>query len=338
MDDIRWFAPNHYCTLPVPALRESGLTVDLNHDAPARVAVAADGVCAVEAFEYAERHRCPLVLYLWDLPPWRLGRGYPDYVFMLGGRVRRIPRPGDRYPERAGYYSRLRFVARHADEVWCPSENTVRDVRSRCKVRADRVPFCYDSSRFRDVTSHRSPATRSVVSLLSVSRLVPHKNHGVILRAAARLDPRPEVTIIGQGPEAAALRGLARELGVTLHLSDAWASDDDVVAAYRAASVVVCPSRFEGFGLTPLEGLAMGVPVVASDIPPHREFLGSAVRFFPPESDKELAAALHDALASPAVPSPSSGTSQPAVLGSLTIEACAARFLPGLTRLLEARR
>lgn len=338
MDDIRWFAPNHYCALPVPTLRESGLRIALNHDAPARVAVAADGQCAVEAFEYAERHRCPLVLYLWDLPPWRLGRGHPDYVFLLRGRVRRLPRPGDRYPERAGYYSRLRFVARRAEEVWCPSENTVRDVQGRFRVSAERVPFCYDSSRFRDVTSHRSPGTRSLVSLLSVSRLVAHKNLAVILRAAAHLDPRPEVTFVGQGPEAAALRGLARELGVTLHLTDTWASDDEVVAAYRAASVVVCPSRFEGFGLTPLEGLAMGVPVVASDIPAHREFVSGAVHFFPPENDKELAGALTEAIA-PAGGQPSpSGTSQPAVLSSLTIEACAARFLPGLTRLLEARR
>lgn len=332
MDDVRWFSPNHYCALPVPALREAGLTITLNHDAPARVAVAADGVCAVEAFEYAERHRCPLVAYLWDLPPWRLGRGHPDYVFLLRGRVRRIPRPGDRYPERPGYYSRLRYVIRHADEVWCPSENTFRDLQSRWKVRAERVPFCYDSSRFHEASGHRAAPGRPA-SLLSVSRLVPHKNHAVILRAAARLDPRPEVTVIGQGPEAAPLRGLARELGVTLHLSDTWASDEDVLAAYRAASVVVCPSRFEGFGLTPLEGLAMGAAVIASDIPPHREFLGDAVRFFPPEEPAalahELTAALADAGDRPTGPS---------VLSDLTIEACARRFLPGLIRLLEARR
>jgi len=325
VDDIRWFAPNRYCTLPVPRLRAAGLTIALEGNQPARLAVAADGQRAVMAYEYSRRHRCPLLFYLWDLPPWRLGTGKPDVVFELGGRVRRIPRLVGRYTERGGYYSRLRFIAERAVAVWCPSANTVQDVRARFGIDAERVPFCYDSDRFNAASGERSAASGD--RILSISRLVPHKNHAVILRAAARLDPRPIIHLIGQGEEAGNLRRLATELGLWLELGDGWATDEDVVTAYRTARVVVAPSRFEGFGLTPMEGLAMGVPVIASDIRPHREFVNGAVRFFP--ADDEVALAREIAAAAPVLPS-----SRPPVLEDLTIEACASRFLPRLERLL----
>ena len=328
--DVRWFAPNRYCALPVTALRRAGLEISLEGGEPAALAFAADGACVAEAFEYSRRHRCPLALYIWDLPPWRLGRGKPDLVFEAGGRLLRLPRLRGRYPERAGYYSRMGHAARRADVVWCPSANTVEDVERHFGVRAERVPFCYDSDRFPGseqlpFTVHRSPFT-----VLSVSRLVPHKNHAVILRAAARVSPRPLVRILGEGPEAENLRRLADTLGVRLDLPGAWASDQAIHAAYREATVLVCPSRFEGFGLTPLEGLAMGLPVLASDIPPHREFLGDAVRYFAPNDDAHLVRELESAVTVPS----SRPAALPSVLSPLTISACADRLLPGLTRLL----
>lgn len=331
MADLRWFAPNRYCTLPVPALCRAGLGIALEGDESARVVVASDGQSAVQAFEFARRHRCPLVFYLWDLPPWRLGAGKPDPVFEIGGRLVRVRRPWGGYPDRSGYYSRIRYIAKNADAVWCPSTNTVQDVERHFGVAAERVPFCYDSERFTDawqvpLTSHRSPLT-----VLSISRLVPHKNHAVILRAVARLEPRPQVRILGQGPEAGNLRRLAATLGVALHLTGTWASDHAVLAAYRAASVVVCPSRFEGFGLTPMEGLAMGIPVIASDIPPHREFLNGAVRYFSPDDAVALAVEI-DAATSQPFREPASGAAKG--LSDLTIEACAARLLPGLQRIM----
>jgi glycosyltransferase involved in cell wall biosynthesis len=331
VDDLRWFAPNRYCTLPVPALRRAGLAIALDGDAPAGAAVAADGQCAVAAFEYSRRARCPLLVYLWDLPPWRLGRGKPDFIFELGGRIQRIPRLLGRYPERAGSYSRIRFAARRATLVWSPSANTVGDVRTRFGIEAEPVPFCYDSDRFCAGSGARGVGGGAPV-ILSISRLVPHKNHGAILRAAARLTTRPVVRLIGQGPEAEPLRRLAAALDVRLDLTDTWASDRDIVDAYRGADLVVAPSRFEGFGLTPMEGLAMGLPVIASDIPPHREFLNGAVHFFPPDDDAALAHQMAAVLRSPTVPA------VPTVLSDLTIGACARRFLPGLERLLRSRR
>src|SRR5260370_7690202 len=78
MDDIRWFAPNRFCTLVVPRLRERGLTIALEGGRPARLAMALDAQVAAAPYAYAARHRSPLIHYVWDLPPCRLGGGRPD--------------------------------------------------------------------------------------------------------------------------------------------------------------------------------------------------------------------------------------------------------------------
>lgn len=331
VDDVRWFAPNRFCALPVPALRRGGLAIALEGNRPARLALAMDAQTAVQGHEYARRHRCPLVLQLADLPPWRLGDGRPDLVFEAMGRVRRIPRPWGRFPERPGYYSRIRFVARRALEVWAPSTLSAESIEARFGVAVRRVPYCYDSERFVPPPD-AGPAPGN--GLLAVSRLVPHKQLDLVLRIAARLRPIPPVRIIGEGPLHGELLRLAAELGVPLRVADGWTPDDDVVAAYRSAAVVVCPSRFEGIGLSPIEGMAMGRPVVASDIPTHREFTGGAVPLVAPDDLDGWVRAVGEALRRPPFPP----DPRPGVLEALTIEACAARYQGELTRVLRGGR
>jgi ubiquinone/menaquinone biosynthesis C-methylase UbiE/glycosyltransferase involved in cell wall biosynthesis len=53
-------------------------------------------------------------------------------------------------------------------------------------------------------------------------------------------------------------------------------------ALYRRAEVVIAHSFLEGFGMTPLEAMAADVPVIATDIPPHREVCGHAALYYDP--------------------------------------------------------
>lgn len=65
--------------------------------------------------------------------------------------------------------------------------------------------------------------------------------------------------------------------------------DSHLVALYQLASAVIAPSRHEGYNLCVAESLASGTPVIASDIPAHREFGSRAVHLFRPEDHDELA-------------------------------------------------
>lgn len=116
-------------------------------------------------------------------------------------------------------------------------------------------------------------------TLLAVGRLVPIKGHAGLLRACARLRagappaaPRPEVVILGDGPERPRLARLAAELEVPLRLPG-FVGRDEVGRWLRAADVFVQPSvrlangRTEGAPLAVAEARAVGTPVVVAGDP-----------------------------------------------------------------------
>lgn len=68
-----------------------------------------------------------------------------------------------------------------------------------------------------------------------------------------------------------------------------YVSDEDLSALYSGATSVINPSFYEGFGLTILEAMACGAPVIAADISVFREIFDGAVLFFNPHHPNELA-------------------------------------------------
>jgi glycosyltransferase involved in cell wall biosynthesis len=80
-------------------------------------------------------------------------------------------------------------------------------------------------------------------------------------------------------------------LGGRIGLS-AYVSDDELARAYGRASVFVFLSEYEGFGLTPLEALACGIPVVLLDTPVAREVCGPAALYVARGDPRAIAAAI----------------------------------------------
>lgn len=100
----------------------------------------------------------------------------------------------------------------------------------------------------------------------SVGRLAPIKRCQDLILAVAHLrDPRVVCLLVGDGPEAARLAGVAREAGVTDRVRLlGWRQDIPRIMA--ALSVFVQPSANEGMGRTIVEAMAAGVPVVATRV------------------------------------------------------------------------
>ena len=82
-------------------------------------------------------------------------------------------------------------------------------------------------------------------------------------------------------------RGIGDRVTVTGRVDDA-----DLASLYAGASLVVMPSRAEGFGLPVLEAMALGVPVVTSDDPAMCEVGGGATQIFPVGDSTALSAAI----------------------------------------------
>lgn len=142
--------------------------------------------------------------------------------------------------------------------------------------------------------------------VLGVARQEHQKGLDVLVEAAALLlRSRPDVYLLLAGREGnatpavrAALAGYPRPDHVRL-----LGIRTDVPDLMAAADVLAVPSRWEGLGSTALEGMGIGVPVVASDVPALRETLGSADCgwLVPPDDPHRLCAALEEALGPTAV-------------------------------------
>jgi glycosyltransferase involved in cell wall biosynthesis len=95
--------------------------------------------------------------------------------------------------------------------------------------------------------------------LLVVSALVPYKRIELAI-AAARMTGQG-LDIVGTGPEAARLTRVAAESGADVRFHG-WLDDAALARAYRGAAACLLPGE-EDFGITPLEAMAVGRPVLA---------------------------------------------------------------------------
>jgi glycosyltransferase involved in cell wall biosynthesis len=119
--------------------------------------------------------------------------------------------------------------------------------------------------------------------LLYVGNLTAIKNLPFLVRAFDRADVPARLVLVGRAyqgdPELPRAIERARRRDRIEIVSDA--GDADIDGLYRSATALLLPSRYEGFGFTPLEAMTRGCPVLASDIPPIREVSGEGAMLLP---------------------------------------------------------
>jgi rhamnosyl/mannosyltransferase len=160
-----------------------------------------------------------------------------------------------------------RFIA--TSREYLDSSTFLAPYRDRCTV----VPFGIDLDSFAlrvgevdQVRELRRRHGERIILFLGVLRY--YKGLDVLIRAMARVAGR--LLIAGPGPHRASLQALTRELGLTDRISFLGeASESERRLLLHACDVFVLPSidRSEAFGISQLEAMACGKPVVSSDLP-----------------------------------------------------------------------
>lgn len=140
----------------------------------------------------------------------------------------------------------------------------------------------------------RSPADPSVLArhglarhgyVLAVGTGAAHKNLGAVSAAAAILRARGLVLAVAGRADPAVFRGAGTVKGA---VALGRVSDAELRALYESAAALLFPSRYEGFGLPPIEAMACGCPVVAGRAGAVPETVGDAALLFDPEAPETL--------------------------------------------------
>jgi glycosyltransferase involved in cell wall biosynthesis len=225
------------------------------------------------------RSRVPVVLTVQDLLAFR----HPEYVPGAYSRIVRLM---------------IRLAARAARRIVTTSRATHDDIVTYLGVpseRIDVIPLAASS------TPTDVPPTRLDGQLLAVGNRMPHKVFETLLEALARIEPdrRPKLVITGSHGDDP-LAPVVESLGLHDHVSlRGWLSAAELDRLYRESTALVFPTRFEGFGLPPLEAMARGCPVIVSDIPVLHEVAGDAALYVEAHDPDAIATAIREVLESP---------------------------------------
>jgi glycogen(starch) synthase len=165
-----------------------------------------------------------------------------------------------------------------ADKVIVCSHSMKNEICGHFNLPLDKVdviPNAIDASQYRTSVDRGSVRQRYGVDwgekmVLCVGRLVPQKGIEYFIRAipsiASRF-PEAKFIIVGEGWSRDALEAEARATGHRGKIRfTGFVSDKEVVNLMTSADVLVVPSIYEPFGIVALEGMATGVPVVASQV------------------------------------------------------------------------
>ncbi len=188
---------------------------------------------------------------------------------------------------------------RRADGVYTISERTLDDFR-------DRHPRLAGKGVAAQLGSDHADAWPTVERAEPPYALAfghfGNKNAHAVIRAWRPFSERhPEWTLrlvgMGSSDRASATR-LVDELGLGNHVDLApWLDDEAFERTFAAASMVVFPSDFEGYGLPAAEAMRLGIPVVVSPDPALKEVTGGFAAVAPTVGADDLAEAMEAALA-----------------------------------------
>jgi glycosyltransferase involved in cell wall biosynthesis len=193
---------------------------------------------------------------------------------------------------------------RRADHIICISESTRRDLIEVYRVPEKKVSVTYLGY---DTLSAPGLVASALVGpkpyLLYVGSRHGYKNFAGMLSAFASsslLKAGTRIICFGGGALTAAERALLVQYKLSAEdVVQIGGNDERLAALYQGATAFVYPSKYEGFGIPPLEAMSLGCPVVCSNTSSIPEVVGDAGEYFDPSDSESIRQAMEVVIQSP---------------------------------------
>jgi glycosyltransferase involved in cell wall biosynthesis len=238
-------------------------------------------VLAYGATRWAKARGIPTV-YTWNGPfhdrylvddrerPYDEQPKYERIIWTLADVLRRTRRDGRLRDHLRNYW--LHWPLAAADALMPISQHEADCVRRAGLTQPQTVvPQWLDFAAIQSTPRHVPDLPHPAI--LFIGQLSPRKGYDLLLRAMPKvLERYPTATMLlvsGLNQEdRAKLDQMARDLGIAERIQVLGRVEDaELVNLYRAADLYVTPTRYEGFGLTLLEAMTAGCPLISTDIP-----------------------------------------------------------------------
>ena len=191
-------------------------------------------------------------------------------------------------------------LARRSRRIFTCSNFTKNELQNKYKIASDKIDVIHNgvSDRFRNVSNKVLDCHEVKSSLrpyvLAVGSLEPRKNLRLLLNVWAEKFGDSEFDLIICGSENKIFASQDLNFQTKNIRFTGYLEDRQLVEKYEDATVFVYPSLYEGFGLPPVEAMALGVPVLCSDAASLPEVVGDAAKLFRSGDPHDLAIKLNE--------------------------------------------
>ena len=198
-----------------------------------------------------------------------------------------------------GYKFILKKGISNAKKIIVPSHAVEAELKDQFGVAGDRVKVIYEGG-FEEKDPGEGKNVLGKKYFLKVGNAYPHKNVNTLLNAFSKVYAKDQsVYLVFAAKKDFFYKRILEKITYPLMSNIIFIenpTDKELKNLYKNAIATIVPSFMEGFGLTAIEALSCGCPILLSDIPVHREICKNTASYFDPYDETDMAQKMQNAI------------------------------------------
>ncbi len=197
------------------------------------------------------------------------------------------------------YFNEYMKMALKSNMIISDSKSTRNDLISFLPVDQSKIAIVYPSIEETYIPL-KEKRPNKFFTFIFVGGLTKRKGIYETVKAFRELyniNQNIRLRIIGEGEEVHNIVRLINRMGIENSVSvEGFLSENALIKAYQESDALVYPSKYEGFGYTPLEAMSCGLPVITSNVSSIPEVVGNCGILVDPDNIAQIATAMKEVL------------------------------------------